>query len=194
MNSRHIHICEKFRAPSILNEIHIPRAFRYSLSYNRCEHTYVKKNLWANDFEFNMSTYTSIHTSNNHQECKMYLFPRAWVSHGIFSMVGVLWVFLLEFHGLFGQPLTKWHRNAGKQVNNWKQGKETSWTKMIDNRTWCPRKGGAKANHSVTVNLLHIVNLRGKPFYLQLELFCLQLSFFAYSPLRPLLDALSHCK
>ena len=28
-------------------------------------------------------------------------------------------------------------------------------------------------------------------FYLQLELFCLQLSFFAYSPLRPLLDALS---
>ena len=35
---------------------------------------------------------------------------------------------------------------------------------------------------------------RGKPFYLQLELFRLQLSFFACSPLRPLLDALSHCK
>ena len=35
---------------------------------------------------------------------------------------------------------------------------------------------------------------RGKLFYLQLELFCLQLSFFAYSPLRPLLDALAHCK
>ena len=35
---------------------------------------------------------------------------------------------------------------------------------------------------------------RGKLFYLQLELLCLQLSFFAYSPLRPLLDALSHCK
>ena len=34
----------------------------------------------------------------------------------------------------------------------------------------------------------------GKLFYLQLELFCLQLSFFAYSPLRPLLDALCHCK
>ena len=34
----------------------------------------------------------------------------------------------------------------------------------------------------------------GKLFYLQLELFCLQLSFFAYSPLRPSLDALSHCK
>ena len=34
----------------------------------------------------------------------------------------------------------------------------------------------------------------GKLFYLQLELFCLQLSFFACSPLRPLLDALSHCK
>ena len=30
----------------------------------------------------------------------------------------------------------------------------------------------------------------GKFFYLQLELFCLQLSFCAYSPLRPLLDAL----
>ena len=26
------------------------------------------------------------------------------------------------------------------------------------------------------------------------ELFCLQLRIFAYSPLRPLLDALSHCK
>ena len=36
--------------------------------------------------------------------------------------------------------------------------------------------------------------IRGKLFYLQLELFCLQLSFFAYSRLRPLLDALSHCK
>ena len=34
----------------------------------------------------------------------------------------------------------------------------------------------------------------GKLFYLQLELFCLRLSFFAYSPLRPFLDALSHCK
>ena len=34
----------------------------------------------------------------------------------------------------------------------------------------------------------------GKLFYLQFELFCLQLSFFAYSSLRPLLDALSHCK
>ena len=32
----------------------------------------------------------------------------------------------------------------------------------------------------------------GKLFYLQLELFCLQWSFFAYSPLRPLSDALSH--
>ena len=32
----------------------------------------------------------------------------------------------------------------------------------------------------------------GKLFYSQLGLFGLQLSFFAYSPLRPLLDALSH--
>ena len=30
--------------------------------------------------------------------------------------------------------------------------------------------------------------------FLQLELFYLQLSFFAYSPLRRLLDAPSHCK
>ena len=36
--------------------------------------------------------------------------------------------------------------------------------------------------------------MRGKLLYLQLELFGLQLSFFAYSPLRPLLDAPSHCK
>ena len=34
----------------------------------------------------------------------------------------------------------------------------------------------------------------GKLFYLQFELFCLQLSFFAYSPFGCLLDALSHCK
>ena len=35
---------------------------------------------------------------------------------------------------------------------------------------------------------------RGELFHLQLELFCFQLSFIAYSPLRPLLDALAHCK
>ena len=34
----------------------------------------------------------------------------------------------------------------------------------------------------------------GKFFYLQFELFCLQLSFFACSPLGRLLDALFHCK
>ena len=34
----------------------------------------------------------------------------------------------------------------------------------------------------------------GKLFHIQLEFLCLQLSFFAYSPLRPVLDALSHCK
>ena len=34
----------------------------------------------------------------------------------------------------------------------------------------------------------------GNLLFLQLELCCLQLSFFAYSPLRPLLEALSHCK
>ena len=37
-------------------------------------------------------------------------------------------------------------------------------------------------------------NIKKNKGNLQLELFCLQLSFFAYSPLRPLLDALSHCK
>ena len=34
----------------------------------------------------------------------------------------------------------------------------------------------------------------GSFFNLQLELFCLQLSFFAYSPLRCFLDTLSHCQ
>ena len=41
----------------------------------------------------------------------------------------------------------------------------------------------------------HRLKFMGGSFcYLQLELFCLQLSFFAYSPLRPLVHALSHCK
>ena len=35
---------------------------------------------------------------------------------------------------------------------------------------------------------------RGSFFTYSWSFFCLQLSFFAYSPLRPLLDALSHCK
>ena len=34
----------------------------------------------------------------------------------------------------------------------------------------------------------------GKFFYLQLELFCLQLSVFAYSPQKCVLDTLSHCQ
>ena len=34
----------------------------------------------------------------------------------------------------------------------------------------------------------------GSFFTCSWSFFCLQLSFFAYSPLRPLLDALSHCK
>ena len=39
-----------------------------------------------------------------------------------------------------------------------------------------------------------MVTKRGKFFYLQLELLCLQLSLFAYTPWKPLLDALSHNK
>ena len=35
---------------------------------------------------------------------------------------------------------------------------------------------------------------KGEAFLLTVGVFCLQLSFFAYSPWRPLLDALSHCK
>ena len=35
---------------------------------------------------------------------------------------------------------------------------------------------------------------RGKIVYLQLERFCLQLSFSAYSPCKCLLDAFSHCR
>ena len=41
---------------------------------------------------------------------------------------------------------------------------------------------------------LKVQNLLGTFLYLQFELFWLQLIFFAYSPLRCLLDALSHCK
>ena len=37
-----------------------------------------------------------------------------------------------------------------------------------------------------------VSKFRGKLFDLQLEFFCLQLGFFAYSPLRALFDALSH--
>ena len=38
------------------------------------------------------------------------------------------------------------------------------------------------------------VGKKGEAFVLTVGVFCLQLSFFAYSPLRPLLNALSHCK
>ena len=44
------------------------------------------------------------------------------------------------------------------------------------------------------IDSLVLIFLGGKPFYLQLDHFCLQLSFFACSPLRPLWEALSHCK
>ena len=42
--------------------------------------------------------------------------------------------------------------------------------------------------------LTRFIFCRGKLCHLQLEFFCLQLSFFAYSPLRCFLDTLSHCK
>ena len=41
---------------------------------------------------------------------------------------------------------------------------------------------------------LRVEKLWGKSFLLAVGAFCLQLSFFAYSPLRLLSDALSHCK
>ena len=41
-NSIHIHICEKFWAPSILNLMHIPCAFRRNWYCNRYEYTYMK--------------------------------------------------------------------------------------------------------------------------------------------------------
>ena len=50
--------------------------------------------------------------------------------------------------------------------------------------------GQRKQNRTRTL----LISQREKFVYSQLELFCLQLSFFAYSPLRPLSDALSHCK
>ena len=54
---------------------------------------------------------------------------------------------------------------------------------------------GQAAHIEALIKLPKIMEKKwGKLFYLQLELFCLQLSFFAYSPLRRSLDALSHCK
>ena len=57
----------------------------------------------------------------------------------------------------------------------------------------CPLITGVQL-HPVNFEGLKADKKSGKLFYLQLELFCLQLSFFAYSPLRPLLGALSHCE
>ena len=84
---------------------------------------------------------------------------------------------------------------------------------LAENRTFLQKTAGNRRLGSVTLGpspsaqpyfrvqfLLRSApkspNLKGPGglFYLQLELFCLQLSFFAYSSLRPLLDALSHCK
>ena len=61
-------------------------------------------------------------------------------------------------------------------------------------RLWSSRKSSSAFLLALRTLLRTLCCRRGKFFYLQLELFCLQLSFFAYTPLRPLLDALSHCK
>ena len=55
---------------------------------------------------------------------------------------------------------------------------------MLHGKNWLP---------IVSRPVLSRPHQRGEAVYLQLELFCIQLSFFAYSPSRPLLDALSHC-
>ena len=65
------------------------------------------------------------------------------------------------------------------------------WLICENGKAWGPRFRVQILHH----NLGHGVNfIRGKFFYLQLELFCLQLSCFAYSSPRCLSDTLSHCK
>ena len=74
---------------------------------------------------------------------------------------------------------------TGFQIQSSTGGCTGGWKeKSLESKRW------KEARHDV----LGAMFLGGKLFYLQLELFCLQLSFFAYSPLRPLLEALSHCK
>ena len=78
---------------------------------------------------------------------------------------------LFEVSGAFG--LSRWRARS----QAW------SWSSSTCKPVFLPLEGSAETSEKW-----------GKLFYLQLELFCLQLSFFAYSPLRPLLDTLSHCK
>ena len=79
----------------------------------------------------------------------------------------------------------------------WEKVAFMAWAKMYA----FPPRGKIDLKHFLGLKRCHgnflgskTPSKRGKLFYLQLELFCLQLSFFAYSPSRPLLDALSHCK
>ena len=53
-----------------------------------------------------------------------------------------------------------------------------------------PQAGRSEIYRQEMSALGNVWGMSGKLFYSQLELFCLQLSFFAYSPERLLLDAL----
>ena len=74
------------------------------------------------------------------------------------------------------------------------------WPFYSRDRKWCRQTGSRQSTPLSTIRTRYGNSVstpeatRGKLFYLQLELFCLQFSFFAYGPLRPLLDALSHCE
>ena len=83
--------------------------------------------------------------------------------------------FLALLHFLIGSPSRKFSRHFLGETFGIPKSRFRGEMKML---CW------AAVNHTIW----------GKLVYLQLELFCLQLSFFTYSPLRPLLDALSHCK
>ena len=69
-------------------------------------------------------------------------------------------------------------------------------------RFWCAKRRLQRHRLKPPKNgLRDIFHCRGRSkiiggsfFYLQFELLCLQLRSFACSPLRPLLDALSHCE
>ena len=104
-----------------------------------------------------------------------------------------------------------WKRERNVKHKHWTCGSDNMrWTKSERSMTTWLKTSGLKFSISIKIFnpdlqnspqkiigvrwLARLKFSREKLFYLQLELSCLQLSFFVYSPLRPLLDALSHRK
>ena len=110
-----------------------------------------------------------------------------WIEHRgdpqLIPMCPVVSMFCLLYLDLSEWPQKKTKRTPGTK---WDQSAQFGSGSSL-----LARKGGFGLQAR---NRTKIGKIWGKLFYLQLELFCLQLSFFAYSPLRPLLETLSHCK